>query len=334
MNAGSPDAVDEHVPRGGGDGVVGRGVLGGDAAVHLAGGGVADLVVPGPRVRPLVRRVGARRHRLRADRLDGPQGRHLQRDHASQVVLERQHVDRVAGRRPRRGRGRAQPAAVGLRRPARQLQPDRPAAGVELRIARQHRPAAPLVRPVGHHGGGPRARLESPRGRAVRGQPRLLAGDDVLDLEPAARAHHHVVGGVGGDEHLHLAPDAPPAGAGVVELRDLVVGQPLARGPLGAVLRQPVAVPVAVPLDHHGRRPRHRPRVRRRGRCGGHQHQRGREACHQPGRRGTRAPSRGRGSGVGAGHGGASGRGRRGPRSHHAGRRPRSGSTELPGCHS
>ena len=83
-----------------GDRLVGRGLLGRDAAVDLRAR-VGVEVEAGARLHRRDR-VGARRHGLRLQRLDRPRRRRLVRHHAAQVGVERERVDRVdAGERAR-----------------------------------------------------------------------------------------------------------------------------------------------------------------------------------------------------------------------------------------
>ena len=65
-------------------------------AVDLAVRGVAEVVVAATRVGALERGVGPGRDRLRPHRVRCPQRRHLPGDHALDVGVETEHVDRVA----------------------------------------------------------------------------------------------------------------------------------------------------------------------------------------------------------------------------------------------
>ncbi len=157
--------------RGGLDGGVGGGVLGRGAAVHLAGGGVADLVVARERLPPLERGVRAGGDGLGAQRLLVPQRRDLAGHDAAQVVLEPDDVDGVAA-------DGAQAAAVGDALAGGDEEADRLVGGRELRGAAQGAQRAP-------RGAVPLdlAAAAGPGEDPPPGGPRARLGD--LELRPA-----------------------------------------------------------------------------------------------------------------------------------------------------
>ena len=102
-------------------------------------------------------------------------------------------------------------------------------------------------------GHAPRAR-DQPQPARTLGEQRLLPAAQVPQRQATSGEHLEVVGGVGADQHRHLAAGRARRRCRVVEVDDLARRQPLPGGPLGAVLRHAVAVAVAVPGERDRRR--------------------------------------------------------------------------------
>ena len=135
------------------------------------------------------------------------------------------------------------------------------APGGELPLAAQPALGAPRPTPQRLQPGDVPGVGDQPPPARPRGERDLLAAAQVAHRQAGPGEHLDVVGGVGRELHRDLAGGRARRGAGVVERDDLLGGQPLPGRPLGAVLRHPVAVPVAV-ADQRDRRPdRHPPGV-------------------------------------------------------------------------
>ena len=129
---------------GGGDRVVGGGVLGVGTAVDLARPGVAQVEDRGAGVGALVRRVGPCRDGLGADGGRRPQRGDLERHDAAEVLLERQRVDRDPRGGCVGGCEGSEPAAVGAVA-GRRDQRDRVALRAERTEPVQRAPRPPPV---------------------------------------------------------------------------------------------------------------------------------------------------------------------------------------------
>ena len=211
------------------------GVLGGDAVVDLA-----------PRVRVEVEdsarlarhdRVRTRRDRLCLERLRMPARRHLVRDDAVEVPLERDVVDRRDA-----PAGRVEHHLPAVRAP---VQTQVRGAALEARRARERAEPAVL-----------RADPEPRPERVVPLRDRERPAARVRDLERARRPDRDA-GRAVGEQDPHLADGGlAERRAPVVVAEDPVVLPPVARREaLRAVLRHPDPVPPAVSVDEeHGRR--------------------------------------------------------------------------------
>ncbi len=211
---------------------------------------VAQLGVPRARVRPLVRRVGAGRDRLGADRRGTPRRRHLQRYDAPQVGLERQHVHRVVP--AARHRRVPQPTAVGpVARGGHQR--DGPTAGRDLPVTPQDPPPVPPVGAVRDPGDALARRWRRRHSRApLRGSVQRLPSLAVGEGEPRPRPDEQVVGGVGGRSARSPGRRSVPASSRRSRRPGSGRGSAPGGPPPGAPCGHPVPVPVAVPADGDG----------------------------------------------------------------------------------
>jgi hypothetical protein len=115
-------------------------------------------------------------------------------------------------------------------------------------------PAVPAAGQVVHHALVPGAHGDPPPGRPADRRERVRrSGSEVAQREAVDPADHDVGGGVGGDQHPHVAGHRRPGRPRVVEVDDLPIAQSRLGRTLRAVLRH--AVPVAEPVSMQDHRP-------------------------------------------------------------------------------
>ena len=241
------------------------------AAVDLGGRGVDDVVVGDARAQ-VTGGVRARRDGLRLERARRPGRRHLGRDDAAQVGLERQVVD---DRRECRGRGRLDPEEAAVLVVRAGLRPD-------LETGRARRATDDERRRL-------RARVQDRAGGRLHLDPPCRRRSDGLrdDAQDGVRRERrgHTIdrprGAAAVDDHRHPRrraeavqdpdPDASGGRDGPERRSAVVVGEDRGRilagegSSPGAVLRHPDAMTVAAPVEGHGRTEDRRARRSRRG---------------------------------------------------------------------